>query len=96
MTAAKHTPGPWITTAAGGWDAVCEAANVNSLICRLVLNEPANAALISAAPELLEALDEIINLCAIGDVDETTKAYGWGEAIKSAKAAIAKATGAVA
>ena len=44
--------------------------------------------------ELLEALREVLNLCAIGDVDEETEALGWGKAIKRANKAIAKATGA--
>jgi hypothetical protein len=35
------------------------------------------------------ALRELIDLCAIGDVDETTEALGWGEAIRRAKAALA-------
>jgi hypothetical protein len=42
---------------------------------------------------LVASLTEVIDLCAIGDVDETTEALGWGETIKDAKAAIAKATG---
>lgn len=37
---------------------------------------------------LVASLRELIDLCAIGDVDESTEAYGWGEAIKRAKAAI--------
>lgn len=28
---------------------------------------------------------EVINLCAVGDVDETTKALGWGAVIRRAK-----------
>jgi hypothetical protein len=53
----------------------------------------ANARLIAAAPELLEALREILDLCAVGDVDENTEALGWGAVIRDAKAALAKATG---
>lgn len=40
---------------------------------------------------LKETVTELINLCAIGDVDETTEAYGWGDAIKRAKLALTKA-----
>lgn len=46
--------------------------------------------------ELVDSLNEILNLCAIGDVDEDTEAYGWGEAIKRAHAAVLKATQAAA
>lgn len=56
MTANKHTPGPWVqVSVTGGWDGVAEAANRKSHICALKLNNPANARLIAAAPELLEA-----------------------------------------
>lgn len=34
-------------------------------------------------------LREFIDLCALGDTDETTEAYGWGDLIKRAKAATA-------
>ena len=52
----KHTPGPWKHVAvSGGWDGVADSHG--NEICRLVLNEPANATLIAAAPELLQALD---------------------------------------
>lgn len=37
---------------------------------------------------LREALKELLNLCAIGDVDESTEAHGWGAAIKEARAAL--------
>lgn len=33
-------------------------------------------------------LREFIDLCALGDTDETTEAYGWGDLIKRANAAI--------
>ena len=52
-----------------------------------------DARLITAAPELLSALQEVIDLALYGDVDENTEALGWGAVIKDAKAAIAKATG---
>jgi hypothetical protein len=45
---------------------------------------------------LVDSLNEVLDLCAIGDVDEDTEAYGWGEAIKRAKESIAKATGSAA
>lgn len=45
--------------------------------------------LIRAADRLDEqcsSIREMVALCAIGDCDEDTEAYGWGEAIKRAKA----------
>jgi hypothetical protein len=56
----KHTPGPWIPVAVeGGWDGVAENENRNSVICALRLNNPANARLIAAAPELLDLLGRV-------------------------------------
>lgn len=38
----------------------------------------------------LEAkLEEFVNLCALGDTDETTEALGWGVLIKETKALLA-------
>lgn len=55
-----HTPGPWIPVAVeGGWDGVAENENRNSVICALRLNNPANARLIAAAPELLDLLGRV-------------------------------------
>lgn len=36
--------------------------------------------------QLRESLQTLLDLCAIGDVDENTEAHGWGDAIKRAKA----------
>lgn len=56
----KHTNGPWIHVAVdGGWDGVAEEANRQSLICVLKQNNPANADLIAAAPELLDLLERV-------------------------------------
>ena len=42
----------------------------------------------------VEALRELllrhVELCSVGDTDETTEAYGWGELIAESKAALAK------
>lgn len=38
-----------------------------------------------------DALAEILELCAIGDVDECTEALGWGKAIQRARAALSEA-----
>jgi hypothetical protein len=55
MNEAKFTPGPWEHVAVkGGWDGV--TSKCDGLICTLSYNNPANAHLIAAAPELYEAL----------------------------------------
>lgn len=71
MTASKHTPGPWVSVSAeGGWDGVAEAANRNSTICTLSLNNPENARLLAAAPELLEALTAAVAAIDKGGLDD--------------------------
>ena len=57
----KFTPGPWKWVSDRGWDAVAEAKHVASIICDLKLNNPANARLIAAAPEMYELLKQLAN-----------------------------------
>jgi len=83
----KHTPGPWIPVAVeGGWDGVAENENRNSVICALRLNNPANARLIAAAPDLLRVAELLVSW-----LDEEPGAHKLCDA---ARAAVAKATGA--
>ena len=61
--------------------------------CAMALREEVglsreNAHLIAAAPELLEALNGLLDQCDLGEVNEETQPL-----IDAAKAAIAKATG---
>ena len=105
---AQHTPGPWMVPHFARDDVCCNCAYVFSesqvgmgSICTIDHgdeNEPleiakANARLISAAPELLEALQLLIH-----EVDESAVAgatvYGWKAATDKTRAAISKATGA--
>lgn len=96
---AKHTPGPWIYT---NWGKDGDEANIrakdgeNTLHIGVVSfrNVDANARLIAAAPELLEALESILKtLNAVTEhtpyngIVETTDSY------KNAISAIAKAKG---
>ena len=97
---AKHTPGPWRiqdeydgTLPIDGWS---EQAEESCEICRVSLDmldeqeRAANAALIAAAPELLAALETLINLQdGIDDGGEGITAEDWG----TARAAIAAAKG---
>ena len=84
----KHTPGPWKCIAVeGGWDGVSD--EMGMVICKLVFNNPKNAALIAAAPELLEAAYITVRVCEMwqtGQLKETS-------AYKAAVAAIIKAEG---
>ncbi len=102
----KHTPGPWV---ANGRHVV----TANSTIAHQIIiasasafdprsEHEANARLIAAAPDLLGALQEIIELATseaetlseLGKDDEDTAmwaAQAW-EMLEAARAAIAKAT----
>jgi hypothetical protein len=98
MSSAKHTPGPWrvwrdqdpkepVQICGMESDFVCEISGINT-------NREANASLIAAAPELLEALDGFLELCGQGvfQVDNCDQGdvIRWTE---KARAAIAKAKG---
>lgn len=41
---------------------------------------------------MVASLRELLDLCAIGDVDENTTVHGWGDAIKRARAAASGVT----
>lgn len=83
---AKHTPGPWIVEEV---DTLLEVCNEETLftVARVFRHEQ-NARLISAAPELLEALQSAIGM--LRGCQETPERV---ERYERARAAIAKATG---
>jgi len=90
----KHTPSPWIhrTRLDNGANigckngyAICDIAYSYSSLSKEELD--ANAALISAAPDLLAALEAMTYYFAEYEKDDSAK-YGF----KAARAAIAKAT----
>ena len=95
----QHTPGPWKSTVYhnsenGDTRIEIESAGQPYRICRVHLDNTANARLIAAAPELLEALENLYRHCAMIHSQ-------WGEgsnqreadaAIAAGHAAIAKAT----
>lgn len=97
----KHTPGPWTTNprailsrvfADGGLRGGDDIASVHGA------NDKANARLIAAAPELLEAVKAMQKACDEWAAEFTQKkrAMDWGvvnDAYLKASAAIAKATG---
>ena len=92
---AKHTPGPWayhntptpfIYVNAGGLP-ICQIYT-STAHGQSMGEQFANARLIAAAPELLEALKACAAVCA----GETTNKRGLISALEQARAAIAKAT----
>jgi len=105
----KSTPGPWIIQSLGpGLDhderfALWPDDNVknrHNLIADI--NGAANAALIAAAPDLLAALESMVGTVAdvvecyrdlIGTDEEPGWIYDHSEALKQARAAIARAKG---
>lgn len=93
---AKHTPGPWkvIDRALNGGEGVSiEAENGYTEVCKVnksYHSRTANARLIAAAPELLEALKEAENWLAEYEDGPDSGLQGL---LAQARAAIAKAEG---
>lgn len=88
----QHTPGPWHAKpqcGLSGWvDVVSVTPDGREALpfaaCKH-FDEVANARLIAAAPDLLDALKAVLNNCL--------DSQGLADAYKQARAAIAKATG---
>lgn len=103
MSEAKHTPGPWVLDDRGCKYIVSKAGDgyITRDVCRMdgstmaSVAQTANAHLIAAAPELLEALEK---LAVLADAFSVSGVY-FGEipehsqAIDAAYTAIAKAKG---
>lgn len=98
MVEAKHTPGPWLRVDTADYAEIHAAFRPSSQAVALV-GKPADADLIAAAPDLLEALQDILgplNACSdnanvrddiVLPVDMTM-----GE-LRKARAALSKALG---
>jgi len=89
MSAAKHTPGPWKREAKTGRNRFrITDARGHQVADTNTYNEDAeaNADVIAAAPELLEALQELVD--GMTDVEDSESCV-----LFRARAAIAKATG---
>jgi hypothetical protein len=95
MKQAAHTPGPWFVDEddrpgmewnrySGPQLAVCFMAHSDG---KAPERDAANARLIAAAPELLEALRKLVEMDNAG-----MGVNGWDEAFDAARAAIAAAT----
>lgn len=101
MSQAKHTPGPWdfyTKPQPNGCPIVGARGLMVAMLAHSINYEDqkqvaiANARLISAAPELLEALILLeAEMVASGNANATD--FGWPLAIQKTRAAIAKATG---
>lgn len=98
MSESKHTPGPWIFDGDLVWAASIDGYVANTRTEDMTSGEniakrdaleqiEANARLIAAAPDLLDALKSIVMSAEIGN------AAILGPLLVSARAAIAKATG---
>ena len=86
----NHTPGPWYTMGAGVYTGSAQNDNIAHIATAHFYGVPgdpmANARLIAAAPELLAALQLLVR--GDGQPDECARA------MRAARAAIARATGA--
>ena len=93
MTETKFTPGPWVNSPLGPWiietkDEI-EIADISAFS---LVNATANAHLIAAAPELYEALVNVMSEISSILKDEEHY-FGTTERFDAARAALAKARG---
>lgn len=65
---AGHTPGPWRVTTHDAPSRLIKVESRDRVICDAFHGETANAALISAAPDLLNALEMVLNDPNAGDL----------------------------
>lgn len=96
----KHTSGPWYYTCGAIWkdpeaETYCIAKADRNTPETAPTERDANCRLIAAAPELLEALWQLVNAYDtwIADNHPGLKAGGYDGMVGLARAAIAKATG---
>jgi hypothetical protein len=95
----KHTPGPWVIRTAATYRSQIEAINGKGradVVARITTPKggaeasDANARLIAAAPDMLEALEAIAPMLPHGAVDNDPQ---WAGAINAVRNAIKKARG---
>ena len=91
MTQVKHTPGPWVAEDYAGAGSVpwyvVPHDHKGTIAALTGLDAEANARLIAAAPDMLEALQALVS--ANNSTDGMAMRKAWGKA----DAAIARATG---
>ena len=95
----KHTPGPWVFNESIPRTVTApKEGYITRHICDMdastmsALEQNANARLIAAAPELLDALVDLLPLAEFGAAEQSPP-YADDSLLESARAAIAKATG---
>lgn len=89
----KHTPGPWEvgSTIESDTQAIIHDGDSVLAILTTIPPNPANARIIAAAPDLLEALRKMADMV---EAEVLGPEWAWAhEIIAEARAAIAKATG---
>lgn len=73
----KHTKGPWETDGRTIWDGQRVGSVVATLpSCGLHFNTEANATLIAAAPDLLEALENMLDVLVVLTKNTDRELYG--------------------
>lgn len=90
MSETKHTPGPW-TWHGKGLEARNETVFIGSQRDVYVL--PADAHLIAAAPELLEALQKCLSHMEMNPSLYRNRFGEWVPLVRECRAAVAKAEG---
>lgn len=97
MSNTQHTPRPWKigTPPPNGEQTIGAYQGLMVAVATTGSGTPteANARLIAAAPELLEALQGVFNACLLANEDEAIPFELDGDLLDAASAAIAKATG---
>lgn len=97
QNSAEHTPGPWDIMEGRTLLHIETAHNApvaGLAICSVSRAGQANARLIAAAPDLLEALERLVSThCAAADMGPNLMGADEEPEVIAARAAIAKATG---
>lgn len=94
----KHTRGPWVSGVVRHRPAIQAGKHRELFVAEILSPMPTafwDAQLIAAAPDLLAALEKIIQMCrlqATHEYGDAEKAESWG-CVTTARAAIAKALG---
>lgn len=86
---AKHTPGPWNVSVDGYIEST---DSIIASLCDETESSYANASLIAAAPDLLEALDTLLLVVGLTAFKHEGQRKVLEEAADLARSAIAKAT----